>query len=303
MNVLNFILSLGTIFTASLPLTTPKRVIQNSSGYTTATAGSTFFRFSNNSLDLVPLSIVLDFTNDSVYSNLNKAFVLPASNFRPNISGFEFELINTSGSLNSTRMGYSVDFLWNSNSQLLLRQQFRNLSSTPTTTDITIDLDPVQFPIFVFELSFLFPIANQNQVAIRWGTKDWLTQAPTSFNTNWANTDNGSTTFNTGYRLMRNGSALSTTSANADFTKISLTNFMDIRDQYFQNVATFYYDLGKIDADSTTLIVGFSAIVGILVNFGLMILNLSVLGVSLMDIFATMFLFVGFVWILKLIRG
>jgi hypothetical protein len=200
-------------------------------------------------------------------------------------------------------MGYSVDFLWNSNSQLLLRQQFRNLSSTPTTTDITIDLDPVQFPIFVFELSFLFPIANQNQVAIRWGTKDWLTQAPTSFNTNWANTDNGSTTFNTGYRLMRNGSALSTTSANADFTKISLTNFMDIRDQYFQNVATFYYDLGKIDADSTTLIVGFSAIVGILVNFGLMILNLSVLGVSLMDIFATMFLFVGFVWILKLIRG
>jgi hypothetical protein len=51
------------------------------------------------------------------------------------------------------------------------------------------------------------------------------------------------------------------------------------------------------------LLSGFQAMVGILVNFALMVLNLSVFGVSLLDIFAIMALLVGVIWILKLVRG
>ena len=61
------------------------------------------------------------------------------------------------------------------------------------------------------------------------------------------------------------------------------------------------YVQGQDDAD--LLVTGFSAMVGILVNFVLMIANLEVLGVSLMGIFAVIILITGIVWTLKLIRG
>jgi hypothetical protein len=51
------------------------------------------------------------------------------------------------------------------------------------------------------------------------------------------------------------------------------------------------------------LLNGFQAMVGILVNFVLMIVNLEVFGVSIMGIFAIVVLFTGIVWTLKLIRG
>jgi hypothetical protein len=43
--------------------------------------------------------------------------------------------------------------------------------------------------------------------------------------------------------------------------------------------------------------------VGILVNFVLMIVNLEVLGVSILGIFSIILLFTTIVWVLKLIRG
>lgn len=64
-------------------------------------------------------------------------------------------------------------------------------------------------------------------------------------------------------------------------------------------------DAGYIQGqdEANLLVTGFSAMVGILVNFVLMIVNLEVFGVSLMGIFAIIVLFTGIVWFLKLIRG
>jgi hypothetical protein len=61
------------------------------------------------------------------------------------------------------------------------------------------------------------------------------------------------------------------------------------------------YVIGQDDAD--LLVTGFSAMVGILVNFVLMIANLEVFGVSLMGILTIIILFAGIIWTLKLIRG
>jgi hypothetical protein len=61
------------------------------------------------------------------------------------------------------------------------------------------------------------------------------------------------------------------------------------------------YILGQDDAD--LLVTGFQAMVGILVNFILMIANLEVFGISLTGILAIVILFAGVVWTLKLIRG
>jgi hypothetical protein len=72
---------------------------------------------------------------------------------------------------------------------------------------------------------------------------------------------------------------------------------------YGQEIA---YDDGYADGlgnNPNILLNGFQAMVGILVNFSLMILNLEVFGVSLMGIFSIVILFTGIVWVLKLIRG
>jgi hypothetical protein len=66
------------------------------------------------------------------------------------------------------------------------------------------------------------------------------------------------------------------------------------------------YDDGYADGlgnNPNILLNGFQAMVGILVNFMLMIVNLEVFGVSLINVFSILALFVGIVWILKIIRG
>jgi hypothetical protein len=66
------------------------------------------------------------------------------------------------------------------------------------------------------------------------------------------------------------------------------------------------YDDGYSDGlnnNPNILLNGFQAMVGILVNFVLMIVNLEVFGVSIMGIFSIVVLFTGIVWVLKLIRG
>ena len=65
------------------------------------------------------------------------------------------------------------------------------------------------------------------------------------------------------------------------------------------------YDDGYIQGqdDADLLVTGFSAMVGILVNFVLMIVNLEVFGVSLMGLFSIVILFASIVWGLKLVRG
>jgi hypothetical protein len=71
---------------------------------------------------------------------------------------------------------------------------------------------------------------------------------------------------------------------------------------------TSAYDLGfdaGYDAITApnTLLMGFQAMVGILVNFVLMIVNLEVFGISILNVFSILVLFVGVIWILKIVRG
>jgi hypothetical protein len=61
------------------------------------------------------------------------------------------------------------------------------------------------------------------------------------------------------------------------------------------------YGSGQDDAD--LLVTGFQAMVGILVNLVLMIVNLEVFGISILSVFSILALFVGIIWILKIIRG
>jgi hypothetical protein len=74
------------------------------------------------------------------------------------------------------------------------------------------------------------------------------------------------------------------------------------------------YEIGETDGYSSgyadglnnnpnILLNGFQAMVGILVNFALMILNLDVFGVSLLGIFGVIAFFVGIIWFLKILRG
>jgi hypothetical protein len=70
------------------------------------------------------------------------------------------------------------------------------------------------------------------------------------------------------------------------------------------------YDQGDLEGyadglgnNPNILLNGFQAMVGILINIMLMILNLEVFGVSISSIFAILALFVGVIWILKIVRG
>jgi len=70
------------------------------------------------------------------------------------------------------------------------------------------------------------------------------------------------------------------------------------------------YEQGDIDGyadglgnNPNILLNGFQAMVGILVNFFLMIVNLEVFGVSISSVFAILAIFVGIIWILKIVRG
>jgi hypothetical protein len=75
---------------------------------------------------------------------------------------------------------------------------------------------------------------------------------------------------------------------------------LGLSDAYQQGLDDGYIN-GQNDAD--LLITGFQAMVGILVNFFLMIINLEVFGVSILGIASIVILFTGIVWVLKLIRG
>jgi hypothetical protein len=70
---------------------------------------------------------------------------------------------------------------------------------------------------------------------------------------------------------------------------------------YYQGDVDGYSD--GLNNNPNILLNGFQAMVGILVNFMLMILNLEVFNVSIMSVFGILALFVGVIWILKIVRG
>jgi hypothetical protein len=83
-----------------------------------------------------------------------------------------------------------------------------------------------------------------------------------------------------------------------------------LQDLGFSDAYDAGYEQGDIDGYSdglgnnpNILLNGFQAMVGILVNFMLMILNLEVFNVSIMSVFGILALFVGVIWILKIVRG
>jgi hypothetical protein len=70
------------------------------------------------------------------------------------------------------------------------------------------------------------------------------------------------------------------------------------------------YDLGETEGyadglgnNPNVLLNGFSAMVGILVNFMLLILNLEAFGISILSVFGVLAFFVGVIWFFKLLRG
>jgi hypothetical protein len=97
----------------------------------------------------------------------------------------------------------------------------------------------------------------------------------------------------------------------------SNTNYFDswyLQDLGFNTAYSNGYDFGQAEGYSdgyadglgnnpNILLNGFQAMVGILVNFMLMILNLEVFNVSIMSVFGILALFVGVIWILKIVRG
>jgi hypothetical protein len=84
---------------------------------------------------------------------------------------------------------------------------------------------------------------------------------------------------------------------------------LGVADSYTQGINDGYddaYDDGYaagLGNNPNILLSGFQAMVGILVNFFLLILNLEVFNVSIMSVFSTLALFVGVIWFLKLVRG
>jgi hypothetical protein len=73
-------------------------------------------------------------------------------------------------------------------------------------------------------------------------------------------------------------------------------------DEGFDDGEVVGYEDG-LNNNPNLLLSGFQAMVGILINMALMVLNLTVFDVSLLSIFSIMALFVGVIWILKLVRG
>jgi|688.fasta_scaffold225905_1 hypothetical protein len=93
----------------------------------------------------------------------------------------------------------------------------------------------------------------------------------------------------------------------------SVSNYLDawyLKDLGVSDSYDAGYEVGEDDGyadglsnNPNVLLSGFQAMVGILVNFMLMILNLEVFGVSIMSVFGILALFVGVIWILKIVRG
>jgi hypothetical protein len=120
--------------------------------------------------------------------------------------------------------------------------------------------------------------------------------------------------------------------APSSFLKLYLPSYVDITFSNVNSSNSYYFDAwylqdlgespaynagfdaGEIDGyndgyaaglgnNPNILLNGFQAMVGILVNFFLMIVNLEVFGVSISSVFAIIVIFVGIIWTLKIIRG
>jgi hypothetical protein len=101
---------------------------------------------------------------------------------------------------------------------------------------------------------------------------------------------------------------INTTSAQSLFDAWYLED-LGVSDAYnagYETGETDGYDSGYADGlgnNPNILLNGFQAMVGILVNFFLLILNLEVFNVSIMSVFSILALFVGLIWFLKMVRG
>jgi hypothetical protein len=142
------------------------------------------------------------------------------------------------------------------------------------------------------------------------------------------NFDNSSSSNVSGQRISYNGIVLVFAYGQTEFQPITLPSYSYVEIYVINSSLSKYFDawyltdLGDSDAydsgyeqgdidgyadglgnNPNVLLSGFQAMVGILVNFMLMILNLEVFGVSIMSVFGILALFVGVIWILKIVRG
>jgi hypothetical protein len=305
MNILNALIPLLT--TISIGATTqPHQKITNLTSYPYTTVATNWYRTTENKTIFTPLVLVLDFSDDTSVYDLNTN-TFNYSNFRGNFSAVELALISAAGNYSSNRYSTLIDFTFlqttTDNPYLRLNFTFYNAGAATYHTENIYFSKDNQFHSMAIEYEFTPNTTSQN-INFRWGLLTADISTPYTSNA-WEIYDASTSYYNSGWRFSRNGSSMSvsTWSSVSEQTQFKFTDTSSLDDAYFNDLINYYYELGQKQADSTTLINGFQSMVGILVNMVLMILNLSVLNVSLMDIFGVLMLIVGVIWTLKLIRG
>jgi hypothetical protein len=100
-----------------------------------------------------------------------------------------------------------------------------------------------------------------------------------------------------------------------NFTSLNTSNPVYLDAWYLEDLGiSASYQEGYLDGETdgyqdglnnnpNILLNGFSAMVGILVNFMLLIFNLEAFGISILSVFGVLAFFVGVIWFFKLLRG
>jgi hypothetical protein len=272
---------------------------------------SNFYRTTENKVIFQPITWSFDFEDDTaVYDKINKNFTTNAA-FRGNFSGFEVALVNTSGSYRSPVFRHNMDFTFLSAPNagpgtLRIANTFQNAGTT-TTLNTDIPFGSTQYHTILVEHRYLHFSNNptvDRVTTVRWG--DIFVDITTPFTSNiWETTDAADTTNNLGFRILANGSSrtIASWASTSEPTEFITGNFNNIADQYYSNLISWYYNKGIVDADSSTLIRGFQAVIGILVNFVLVVGTLEVFDISILSILTVVFVFASIAMILKFIRG
>lgn len=310
MNILPILATLLMSTTSALPSVVrgPLNKVTNLTSYPYSSVATNYYRTTENKTIFTPLVFVLDLSDDTaVYDSVNNKIISNAA-FRGNFSGIELSLLSTGGAQRSPAFRHTMDFLFTTsgaNHILRISNTFVNQGTTINSTVDTVYDPEENYHTFLMEFKYTANGTGSDTV-VRWGDK--VITIPTSFHTPsniWETTDAADTGHNAAWRMFSNGSSRSVTSwsSASEPTDFKFADYASAEDSFYSDLADWYYQKGQRDADSSTFIRGFSAIVGILVNFFLLIANLTIFDISIMGILTLGILLVGIIWVLKLIRG
>jgi hypothetical protein len=297
------LLTLTTIFSSvSLSQRGPLSKTTNLTQYPYSSVATNYYRTTENKTIFTPLALVIDLTEDTGVYDMEQDRIISNTAFRSNWSGVELSLLSNGGAYRNPSFRYTMDFNFTS-TNLAITNTFVNAGTTTNSTINTLYNNDTNYHTFFIEFKFTAN-GTGSDVIVRWGST--IITIPTPFTSNvWEIADAGDNGHNVAWRMFSNGSSRSVSSwtSGTETTDFRFVDFASAEDSYYSDLALWFYELGQYESDSTALIRGFSAMVGILINFSLVFLNLTIFDISLMSIFGILLLFVGIIWILKLIRG